>query len=152
MSELHIRPASSQDLEVMVRFNLSLAKETEDKELNEPVVREGVAKALNRPELARYFIAEKEGRVVAQTMLTMEWSDWRAGSFWWIQSVYVEPDFRGQKVFSSIYRFIQNLATKDPECCGLRLYVELENKQAIQTYEKLGMARADYQIYEVITT
>jgi len=148
MIQYDIRLAGLEDLESIVGYSIALAKESEGKELDEEIVRRGVRTALEQPELARYFVAQHDGRVVGQTMLTMEWSDWRAGSFWWIQSVYVEADFRGQGVFKSIYAFIQDLSLQEENCCGLRLYVEVENEAAIRTYEKLGMERAHYYIYE----
>ncbi len=148
MLDVGIRIATISDLETMVAFNIALAKETEAKDLEPKVVRRGVQVALEQEGLARYFIAESDSRAIGQTMLTSEWSDWRAGAFWWIQSVYVEPNFRGQGVFASIYRHIETLANNDDNCCGLRLYVELENRGAMRTYEKLGMRPARYQFYE----
>ena len=148
MSDFEIREAGISELDVIVDYNLALAQESEDKELDRAIVVRGVEQALSKPELARYFVAEVDGKVVGQTMLTMEWSDWRAGSFWWIQSVYVDAAYRGQGVFKSIYKYLESLAKADAGCCGLRLYVELENEAAIRTYEKLGMKRAHYYMYE----
>ena len=91
---LSIRRAVAADLPIIVDFNCRLALESEHKTLDRAVLTPGVAAALTDEAKARYFVAEDEGRVVGQTMLTLEWSDWRNGWIWWIQSVYVHPDAR----------------------------------------------------------
>ena len=145
---LRVRSATLLDLETIAQVNIALARDTEDKDLSLEIVRSGVRQGFSRPESCRYFVAEQRDQLVGQLMLTFEWSDWRAGFFWWIQSVYVEPDCRGQGVFGQLYRFIESLAQKDQGCCGIRLYVETENSRAMRTYEKLGMTCADYKIFE----
>jgi ribosomal protein S18 acetylase RimI-like enzyme len=85
---------------------------------------------------------------VGQLMLTYEWSDWRAKMFWWVQSVYVHPEFRGRGVFSRLYQHVESLARQDPGVCGIRLYVHHANHRAMAAYEKLGMTPADYRVYE----
>jgi ribosomal protein S18 acetylase RimI-like enzyme len=82
-------------------------------------------------------------------MITYEWSDWRNGLFWWIQSVYVEPRFRSQGVFKALYRHVEHLARTTPGVCGLRLYVENSNSQAQEIYQRLGLQRTAYQMFEV---
>ena len=111
---LKIRAASQDDAERIAEFNTAIARETESRELQPAVVREGVLAVLNRPELGRYLIAEQDGEVVGQLMLTYEWSDWRNGSFWWIQSVYVRPDQRRNGVFRALYRQVEELARATP--------------------------------------
>ena len=81
-------------------------------------------------------------------MITMEWSDWRDGTFWWIQSVYVEPSCRRSGVFRRLYAFVKSRAESEPDVCGLRLYVEHENITAQKTYQSLGMQITPYKIYE----
>src|SRR5579885_1004891 len=100
---LSIRPATARDLETIVDFNCRLAQETEHKQLDRPTVTRGVERALARPEFCRYWIAERGGRAVGQMMVTYEWTDWRDGVFWWLQSVYVVADARGQGVFRALY-------------------------------------------------
>jgi ribosomal protein S18 acetylase RimI-like enzyme len=82
-------------------------------------------------------------------MITYEWSDWRNGNFWWIQSVYVRPDARGRGVFRRLYQAVEEAARKSGESCGLRLYVEGENERAQRVYEGLGMKSTSYRFYEV---
>jgi len=103
---------------------------------------------LAKPEYCRYFLAESDGQIIGQTMITYEWSDWRNGVFWWIQSVYVRDGHRGQGVFRALHQHIANLARTTPDVCGLRLYVEMHNRPALSTYEKLGMVPSGHILYE----
>jgi len=146
---LQVRDATLADADMIAEFNLLLALESENKHLDPDVLATGVRLALERPELCRYFLAETEGRVIGQTMLTYEWSDWRAGVFWWIQSVFVAPDHRGQGVFRALFRHIEALARNSDEVCGLRLYVERHNAPAIATYERMGMIPSGHWLYEL---
>ena len=111
--DINIRESRPQDLEVIVRFNSAMAIETEGKILEPETVTRGVKRALEDPERSRYFLAEVDGRVVGQIMFTLEWSDWRDAWFWWIQSVFVDPEYRGCGVFSRLYRFLYDLE-EDP--------------------------------------
>ena len=109
----------------------------------------GVRTVLSRPEYGQYFLAEREGEIVGQVLITHEWSDWRNGLFWWIQSVYVPVEYRRSGVFSELYRHITELAKESSEVCGVRLYVEGENTPAQRTYRALGMNHTNYQVMEV---
>ena len=142
-----IRGATPADAEVIAAFNAAMALETEHKRLDPAVLRAGVEGAIARPASAKYFLAELEGRVVGQLMVTFEWSDWRNADFWWIQSVYVPPEFRSRGVFGGLYRHVERLA-RDAGACGLRLYVERDNAGAQAAYRRLGMADAGYLVYE----
>lgn len=146
---VHVRDADPDDAPLIAEFNARLALETEDKRLDPTTVRAGVETTLARPELGRYFIAEADDDVVGQTLITSEWSDWRDGMFWWIQSVYVRADARQRGVFRAMYEHVHRLARADPDVCGLRLYVERDNTRAMATYEKMGMILTPYIIYEV---
>ena len=143
-----VRPAVAGDLESIVERNMKLAQETEDKRLDRETLRRGVTLALERPELARYFIAELDGRDVGQLMITYEWSDWRCGMFWWIQSVYVDAAFRRVGVFRHLFRHAEELA-RSSGGCGLRLYVEEHNHQALATYRSAGMVPSGHLVYEL---
>lgn len=145
---MHVRPATPDDLDVIVRYNAAIARETERKELDLVTLREGVAAALHRPDECRYFVAEVDGRVIGQAMVTYEWSDWRNGRFWWLQSVYVEAAYRRQGVFTALFNDIRAAAVADEHACGLRLYVEQGNRQAQQTYHKLGLQPTGYVVLE----
>jgi GNAT superfamily N-acetyltransferase len=147
--KITIRQATIADAPVIVRFNSLLAAETENKTLDQALLQKGVETILSDPSKGLYFLAEDDGIVVGQTMITYEWSDWRNGTFWWIQSVYVVQEGRGRGVFKSLYEHIHALARSRTDVCGLRLYVEENNARARQTYERLGMKQSYYRMYEV---
>ena len=145
---MNIRRAGAGDAEVLVEFNCAMALETEGKELLPEVIGAGVRALLANPAAGFYVVAEREGRVVGALLITNEWSDWRNGTFWWIQSVYVRPDSRRQGVYKTLYRHVQEMAAKDPGVCGFRLYVERENARAQRTYDALGMKQTHYLVFE----
>jgi ribosomal protein S18 acetylase RimI-like enzyme len=145
-----IRPAHASDTEIIAAFNAAMARETEGKTLCPETVRRGVAALLTDSAKGRYYLAEHDGEVVGQLMLTYEWSDWRDGCFWWIQSVYVHPAARGRKVFSQLFRHVERLAREDPGVCGLRLYVDRDNTQAQAIYAGLGLLHTSYDLMESV--
>jgi ribosomal protein S18 acetylase RimI-like enzyme len=145
---LTVRRAVPSDTPIVVEFNRRLALESEGKVLDPAILSAGVAAGLADPDKALYFLAESQGDVVGQLMLTREWSDWRNGWIWWIQSVYVRTDARRNGVFRTLYEHVHAAAVADPEVIGLRLYVEQENHAAQQTYARLGMERTNYLVLE----
>jgi len=146
---VQIRAAVAADQAVVTDFNRQLAQESEGLVLDEETVNAGVAAILEDASRGCYFLAEIEGQVVGQIGLTYEWSDWRNGSFWWIQSVFILPEFRRNGVFRALYHHVEAMALEDPGCTGLRLYVEPENEKAIQTYHALGLSDAPYRMLEL---
>jgi len=143
-----IRNATLDDVELITAFNLAMARETEGKALEPATVKAGTAAGIADPSRSLYFIAEVGGDRVGQTMVTVEWSDWRNGFFWWIQSVYIDPPFRRRGVFRALYHHIRAEAQRRKDVCGLRLYAHKGNKRAIQTYLSLGMNRTSYVLLE----
>ena len=143
-----IRKATKQDAADIARFNIAMAMETENKELKKSEIEPGVKALFERPELGFYMVAEHEGQVIGSLMITKEWSDWRNGVFWWIQSVYVVPEFRRKGVYRSMYKKIKDIAAQKSDVCGFRLYVENENTIAQKTYSDLGMAETHYKMFE----
>jgi len=143
-----IRAATPADVEVIAANNAALALETEHRQLAPEVVRAGVAAALGDPTKGRYFVAERTGDVVGQIMHTYEWSDWRNGCFWWIQSVYVAQRARGQGVFRGLFEHLRTLARSEPGVCGIRLYVERDNARAQRTYLQCGLVDSSYFVME----
>jgi GNAT superfamily N-acetyltransferase len=146
--KIEIRPATERDIEVITANNAALAMETEHRRLSPDIVRAGVSAALADPAKGRYFVAELAGQVVGQIMHTYEWSDWRNGCFWWIQSVYVVPSARGQGVFRRLFDHLRTLARAEPGVCGLRLYVERDNSRAQKTYRQCGLMDPGYFVME----
>ena len=129
-------------------FEQAMARETESLDLDAATLRAGVKALLADPTRGRVFILELQGEAVATLSLTLEWSDWRNGFFWWIQSVYVAPAHRRQGHYRRLHEHVRALAAGDPEVCGLRLYVEHENHAAQETYRALGMRETYYRVFE----
>jgi ribosomal protein S18 acetylase RimI-like enzyme len=146
-SEINIREANKGDLAILVQNNQALAEETEALLLDKDVLREGIEQALKREE-CHYFVAVIGEKVVGQTMITYEWSDWRNGIIWWIQSVYVLPAHRKQGIFRVLFKHIENLAKVNPQVKALRLYVMHNNNAAQDTYQSLGMNDSGYIVFE----
>jgi ribosomal protein S18 acetylase RimI-like enzyme len=147
MSAITIRPATPADAELLVQWQLAMALETEDLRLDPDTVRRGVAGVFEQPARGCYWVAERDGRRVGGLLVTYEWSDWRAGDFHWIQSVYVEPAARGCGVFRALYAAVE-AGARTAGAVGLRLYVEHENARAQAAYHSLGMRENDYRFYE----
>ncbi|MBI3865818.1 MAG: GNAT family N-acetyltransferase [Planctomycetia bacterium] len=143
-----IRLAGPDDWQSIVDFNFRLAVESEGKELNRSDVEPGVKAVLADARKGRYFVAEEKGRLVGQLMHTYEWSDWRNGEIWWLQSVYVVPEFRRQGVFRALFQRLKSEAEADPGVVGLRLYVEENNTRAHDTYRDLGLAPGGYFVMQ----
>lgn len=146
-----IRQAQPADVERLARWAKAMAMETEHKQLADEDIFPGVRRAIEQSGLARYFIAELDGRPAGCLMLTYEWSDWRNGLWWWIQSVYVDPDCRRQGVYRALYAHVRALAENDPDVQGIRLYVEKDNHSARQAYLSLGMHDSHYRVFEQTT-
>ena len=146
---LVIREARDEDASTLAELNLAMADETENLKLDPARLLDGVRAVLGDPSKGFYLVAEREGRVVGSLLVTSEWSDWRNGVFWWIQSVYVPPDQRRRGVFSALYRETLERARRDSNVCGVRLYVERENTLAQSVYEGLGMKSTAYSLMEV---
>ncbi len=166
---LRIREAVPADGERIVAFNCLLAEETEGVQLDVATVTGGVAALLADATKGRYFVAElinsvgqpntgdptsfaQTSRIVGQVLITYEWSDWRNGQVWWVQSVYVEESVRQQGVFRRLFAHLHGLVQQDPNVVGLRLYVEEHNTQAQETYRRVGFSIAPYQLMQLLKT
>ena len=147
MSEISIRPATPDDLDIIIDFSARLAAESEGLDLDREVLAAGIGSALEDSSKAQYFLAETAGEVAGQLMITYEWSDWRNGMFIWIQSVYVRAENRRKGVFKALYDHVIELASS-PGYCGVRLYVHDGNTSARETYLRLGMVEPGYTVLE----
>ena len=143
------RNATPGDIEAIVAFQLAMAQETEDLRLDREVCSAGVAAVFKDAARGQFFVGERDGAVVGSAMITYEWSDWRNGVVWWIQSVYVVPRARRHGVFRRLYSHIEQLARDSKVACGLRLYVESANAAAQRTYARCGMVDTGYKVMEV---
>ena len=147
-STLEIRLATQRDADTIVAYNTAMALESEGIDLDQAALHAGVAAALSDPVKAFYLLAEIDSLPVGQLMVTTEWSDWRNGWIWWVQSVYVKSENRRQGVYRKLYGRLQQLAAERGDVRGMRLYVMRENLVAKQTYEALGMSHSEYDLYE----
>lgn len=145
---VRIRQATIQDKEVLKNFQLQMAWETERLQLDKGTLDKGLESVLTDPEKGKYFIAEEKGIVIACLMLTPEWSDWRNGIVWWIQSVYVINEYRRKGVYRKLYEHVKSWVSSEETYKGIRLYVEKDNHIAQQVYSALGMDGEHYKLFE----
>jgi GNAT superfamily N-acetyltransferase len=143
-----IRQALSQDAAELAEFNINMARETERIELIPEVISAGVKGMIDNPERGFYLVVELDNGIQASLMVTTEWSDWRNGVFWWIQSVYVRPAYRRQGLYRELYERVKELAEQEAAVCGFRLYVEHWNTVAQKSYASLGMTETVYKMFE----
>ncbi len=145
-----IRRAVRDDVSTIVGFNQSMAMETEGKSLDSGTLTSGVEAVFDNPEHGFYIVCDIDGKASACLMITYEWSDWRNGLFWWIQSVYVKKEFRGSGLFKSMYNYIKTLVDKDKSIAGIRLYVDDDNILAQNVYRRVGMQKSHYKMFEYL--
>jgi len=145
---LCIRRVTSEDMNTLADFNTAMALETENRLLDKDITLKGAAALLENPAYGFYLMAEYNGEVAGSLMVTYEWSDWRNKLYWWVQSVYIKPEFRRKGIFRAMYESLTEQAKEAGNVCGLRLYVEKENKRAQTTYAELGMTPSHYLMYE----
>jgi ribosomal protein S18 acetylase RimI-like enzyme len=151
MTDVHVfRKATLKDLSDLVEFQIRMALESENLTLEKPTLTQGIRALFQNPLLGQYYVIENKesAELMGCLLITFEWSDWRNGLVWWIQSVYVAPEFRRSGIFTQLYRGVQNLAMADSSVRGIRLYVETHNNQAVKTYEKMGMDSTRYRVCE----
>jgi GNAT superfamily N-acetyltransferase len=146
--ETSIRRATIADKATIVKFQLLMALETENINLDQETLEKGVQAVFDNPALGQYFIAENDGTNIACLMTTFEWSDWRNSVVWWIQSVYVRPEYRRLGVFKQMYARIKELVSENEKVSGIRLYMVTSNQQAAKVYENVGMDGGHYKMYE----
>ncbi len=147
-NEITVRRATVADAKNLVAFNQAMALETENKQLDSEKITNGVNAVFADEKKGFYVVAESEnGEIVGGLMITFEWSDWRSAWFWWIQSVYILPEFRGKSVYSKLYNFVKSEAEKS-DVCGIRLYVERDNINAQNVYKHQGMHESHYLMFE----
>lgn len=147
-SSLKVRASRMDDLPDLVDFQIRMALETEDLQLERPVVEKGAEAIFENPLLGHYVVCEDENELVGCLLITYEWSEWRNGLILWVQSVYVVPEYRKKGVFKKLYQHIQNSSMADERIRGIRLYVDSKNLPAKSVYERLGMKSGHYEVFE----
>ena len=145
---VEVRPGQRADAIDIVNFQIWMAEETEDFELDRSTVEKGVAAVFDDPTKGAYWIAEADGKVAGCLLTVPEWSDWRNGTVLWIHSVYVIPEARRKGVFRALYEALRANVEASQDLRGLRLYVEHENERAQRTYEAMGMDGSHYKMFE----
>ena len=145
---MKIRTAQPADIDSLVDFNQKMALETEGKNLDNGILRSGVAAVFEDKGKGFYVVCEDDGTITGGLMVTFEWSDWRNKWFWWIQSVYIAPEARGRGIYRQMYDFVKAKAKDYGNVCGFRLYVERNNLSAQKIYDRVGMTSSHYLMYE----
>ena len=145
-----VRRAEPNDADAIAQFNIAMAWETEQKRLDPPTIARGVRAVLDHADYGFYLVATCNEEVAGSLLVTFEWSDWRCGLFWWIQSLYVRPEFRRRGVLKTLHESLAAEAARQGHVCGIRLYVERSNAVAQSAYAALGMQRTGYEIYETL--
>jgi GNAT superfamily N-acetyltransferase len=145
---IQIRDAVPGDASAIADFQIRMARETEEIDLDPEVCAKGVKAVFADPSLGRYFVAEHDRDVVGSLMTTYEWSDWRNGTVWWIQSVFVVPELRGKGIYRRLYEHVQQLVRQSDTVRGIRLYVDIRNAAAQEVYSRLGMNGDHYRLFE----
>jgi GNAT superfamily N-acetyltransferase len=148
MTDVRVREARRDDAATIIEFQVAMALETEEVTLDRDILTRGVYALFDSTTMGRYFVAESDGRVVASLLITYEWSDWRNGMVWWIQSVYTIPEFRRRGIYASLYAHIKAQVEPDPNIRGIRLYVDNRNRPAMEVYKRLGMEGEHYRVFE----
>ena len=149
---IQIRQATPEDITTIVQFQIAMAQETENLQLDEDTVTKGVTSAMKDATKGTYYIAKEADKVVGSLLTTYEWSDWRNSMVLWIQSVYVRPEYRRNKVFSLLYQYIKERVQSNPEFSGIRLYVDKSNLRAQGVYHAIGMNGDHYKVFEWMKT
>ena len=148
MTDVRYRDAVPADASAIIEFQIAMARETEDLDLERETLTRGVDAVFANPALGRYFVAESDGVVVGSLMITYEWSDWRNGNVWWIQSVYVPLAHRRRGIYAGLYQHVRAMVEAEPAIRGIRLYVDNRNKPAQEVYARLGMEGEHYRVFE----
>jgi GNAT superfamily N-acetyltransferase len=149
---ISIRKAVAQDMPLLADFQLSLAQETENVQLDKAIVMKGLKALFDDPSRGQYYVAEYNQQAVGCHLITFEWSEWRNGMVWWLQSVYVSAEYRKHKIFSAMYNNLIRTIQDNPSVIGLRLYVDKSNEQAQQVYKAMGMNGEHYTVFEWMKT
>lgn len=145
---INIRPATREDAGRILDFQLRMAEETENISLDKLVVAQGINALFDDPAKGVYYVAEAYGTVAGCFLITFEWSDWRNGTIWWLQSVYVDINHRQQRIFKRMYDYVIQTIKGDPSISGLRLYVDKSNERAQHVYQSMGMDGDHYTVFE----
>jgi len=148
---MQVRLALNEDAPIIASNNIALAKESENHSLDPEIALKGVMILLNQAEKGFYLVAEQQENVVGQVMVTFEWSDWRARNIWWLQSIYVTPQYRRQGVMRTLISAVSSMAAKQ-DVLELKLYVHVDNHSAIKAYQHIPLQKLPYTLFGLSMT
>ncbi len=146
--QLLIRDAVHSDVPKIVEFAVALAEESEQIRLDEEVVARGAHGFIDNPRFGFYLVAESDGQIAGSVMIIYEYSDWRDGVYWWVQSVFVDGEFRRRGIYRALYEEVKARACRQGNVRGFRLYVANHNRRARKVYRNMGMRETCYQVME----
>ena len=144
-----VEQATLDDITTIAQFQVDMAMESEGYVLAYDTILQGVTAAMNDANKGRYIVAKVDGSTVGSLMLTREWSDWNNGWYWWVQSVYVLPHYRGRGIYKAMYAQVKQMAAAE-RVTQVRLYVDKGNTRAQKVYQQLGMDECHYLMYEEV--
>ena len=144
-----ISTGNQEDIQALVQFQVDMALESEGTALDRERVTKGISAVMEDQNKGIYLLARSDGKPIGSLMLTREWSDWTNRWYWWIQSVYVKPEYRGKGAYRAMYAKIKEMA-HEQGVTQVRLYVDKTNYRAQQVYKKLGMDECHYLMYEEV--
>jgi len=145
---VHLRLATEEDSDSIIGFQLLMAKESEGIDLNRDTLKDGVLAVFRDPQKGKYFVAEDNGKIVGSLLTTYEWSDWRNQWVFWMQSVYILTAYRGKGIFRIMFQQLIEQVENEENVAGIRLYVDVSNKNAIGVYNSIGMDGEHYKVFE----
>lgn len=140
-----------EDTNYIAQFQVDMALESEDLQLDVETLKPGVKAVMEDENKGKYIVARYDDKPIGSLLITKEWSDWRNAWYWWIQSVYVKPEHRGNGVYRSMYTMVKELAIEEG-VSQIKLYVDKNNETAKKTYQSLGMQESHYLLYEEYIT
>lgn len=146
---IDIVAGSEGDVALIAQFQIDMAMESEGLTLDAEKVLNGVSAVMKDNSKGKYLVARLDEHIIASLMITREWSDWNCEWYWWIQSVYVLPSYRGKGIFSAMYSKVKEMA-REEGVVQIRLYVDKENIKARNVYQRLGMNECHYLMYDDI--
>ncbi|EJE4187015.1 TPA: GNAT family N-acetyltransferase [Vibrio parahaemolyticus] len=106
----------------------------------------GILVALRDPSIATYWVLVDENNTpVGSVSAVREWSDWNAGYYLWIQSMFLSKSQRGKGRMSLLLDAVKH-EMKVQKGLELRLYVHKDNCTAVRAYQNAHFSKSDYEI------
>ncbi|MBG0761816.1 GNAT family N-acetyltransferase [Vibrio cidicii] len=143
---MKVRKAVLDDLPYLVNFTAEEAREAEGSIKIPETLEKGILVALRDPSIATYWVlADENNTPVGSVSAVREWSDWNAGYYWWIQSMFLSKSQRGKGRMSLLLDAVKH-EMKEQKGLELRLYVHKDNSKAVRAYQNAHFSKSDYEI------